>query len=119
MGRLAALADSPDHERLAAPHIAGSENFRIGALVGDSIRLDVATLIELELELVNHAFVHGMHEAHGKQHEIGVDFELSACDGFDLLVDAYAMQLLHAPSLAAQLGGHHGKIALGPFFVTR
>ena len=119
MRRLAALANGPHHERLTAPHIAGSEYFRIGALVGQSIGFDVAALVELELELFDHAFVHGMHEAHGEQHEISGDFELSACDRLDLLVNAHAMQLLHCAALAGKFGAQHGKIALGPFFVTR
>ena len=36
----------------------------------------------------------GMHEAHGQQHQVGLELELGAGDRLDLVVDAHAVQLL-------------------------
>ena len=50
MGALAALADRPDHERLAAAHVARGEHLRHRGRVGQLIRLDVAARIEGDAE---------------------------------------------------------------------
>ena len=50
MRRLAALADRPHHQRLAAPHVAAGEHLRIGAAVGVGVGPDIAARIELEPE---------------------------------------------------------------------
>ena len=80
MGGLAAFADRPHHERLAAAHVAGCKHLRVGALISQDVGLDVAALVELEPERLDHAFVHGMHEAHRQQHQIGVELEFGAGD---------------------------------------
>src|SRR5262249_48881942 len=72
---LAAFADRPDHQRLAAADVAGGEHLvdRGAVIVGRGG--DVAALVELEPEVFHQALVHRMHEAHGEQHQIGVDLE--------------------------------------------
>jgi hypothetical protein len=85
---LAAFADRPYHERLTPAHVAGGDHLGVGALVGEHVGLDVAALVELEAERLDHAFVHGMHEPHGEQDEVGRDVELAAGNRLDLAIDA-------------------------------
>src|SRR5271165_5522781 len=93
---LAAFADRPHHQRLAAAHIAAGEHLGQRARIGRYVGLDVAAWIELDAERFDHAFVHGMHEAHGEQNKLGRQLELASGNGVDLAVDAHAMKLLHA-----------------------
>ena len=39
--------------------------------------------------------MHRMHEAHGQQHQLGLELEFAAGDRLELVVDAHAMQFLH------------------------
>src|SRR5215831_20049858 len=57
---LTAFANRPHHQRLAAPHVTGCEDLRARRLVGVGISLDVAALIELDAEVLDHALVHRM-----------------------------------------------------------
>ena len=72
MGALAALADRPHHQRLAAAHVAASEHLGERARIGRHVGLDVAARVALEAESSDHALVHGMHEAHGEEDELGL-----------------------------------------------
>ena len=99
---LAAFADRPDHQRLAAAHVAGGEDLVERGLVVVGVGLDVAARVEREPERLDHALVHRMHEAHRQQHEIGLDLELGAGDRLELVVDAHAVQLLHRAVLAGK-----------------
>ena len=60
-----------------------------------------------------------MHEAHGEQHQIGIELELGSGNGLDLVVHAHAMKLLHVTVLAGKPGSEHGKIAIDAFLVAR
>ena len=93
MRGLTALADRPHHQRLAAPHVAGGEDLRVRGLILVGVGLHVAARIELEPERLDHALVHRMHEAHGEQHEIGLEVELGAGDRLELVVAAHAFEL--------------------------
>jgi hypothetical protein len=53
-----------------------------------------------DAERLDHALVHRADEAHGEQHEIGLELELGAGDRLELVVDAHAAQLLHLAVLA-------------------
>src|SRR5258706_9318067 len=67
---LAALANGPHDERLAAAHVAGGEYLRDRGRVATGTvggRLDVAARVLRHPELVDHSFVHGMHIAQGEQ----------------------------------------------------
>src|SRR5688572_22995859 len=54
-GALAALADRPDHQRLAAPHVAAREDLVRRSLVVLQVRRDVAARIEACLGLRHQA----------------------------------------------------------------
>src|SRR5258706_2275864 len=78
---LAALADRPHHERLAAAHVAGGEDLRHGGRVAAGAfggRLHVAARVLGHAELVDHAFMHRMHIAHREEHELGGNWEMRA-----------------------------------------
>ena len=62
----------------------------------------------------------GTHEAHGEQHEVGLQAR-TRCPaiGLNLLVDAHAVQPLHAAVLADELLRQHREIALGAFLLAR
>src|SRR5262249_53610205 len=116
---LAAFADRPHHQRLAASHVAAGEHFRVRAAIGDRIGLDVAAQVKLELEVGDHTLVHRVHETHCEQHKLGLHVELGARDRLELVVDARAMQRLHAPSLAREAHGPDREIALNAFLMAR
>src|SRR6188768_2608867 len=92
--RLAAFADGPHHERLAAAHVAGGKHLRPRGAVVELVSLHVAALIEVELQVLNHALLHRMQEAHGEQNEIRRDAELAPRDRLHLPVEANAFELL-------------------------
>src|SRR5271157_4595676 len=74
---LAAFRDSPHDERLAAAHVAGSENpgnRRHVVLVGS----DIATVVELNSQLLDHSVSHRTEEAHGNQNQVNVHGEFGA-----------------------------------------
>ena len=50
MRRLAAFADGPHHQRLAAPHVAGGEDLGSRGVIVELVGLDVAAGIELDPE---------------------------------------------------------------------
>src|SRR4030095_7875129 len=80
---------------------------------------DVAALVEIDAEVLQHALVHGMHEAHGEQHELRVEFEFGSRDRLELVVDLDAVQLLHLAVLAGEFLGQHREFALGAFGLAR
>src|SRR5436853_2524272 len=57
LGAEAALADGPDHERLAAAHVAGGEHVGTRGLVVDEIGADIAALVEIDAEQLQQALV--------------------------------------------------------------
>src|SRR5579883_1046374 len=124
-GALAALPDGPDDEGLAAPRVAGSEDLADGGGVVAVGRLDIAALVELDAERFDGALVDGMDEAHGEQHEIGLDVELAAghlAHGLAAAFardpfDAHGVETGNAPILAGEGLGRHGEIALAAFLM--
>src|SRR5690606_9655887 len=88
MRSLPTLADCPDDERLAAPHVACSEHLGVRRLILPCVRRDIAAWIELEIERLDHALVHGVHEAHGEKTNIRPALELSSVCRLKLCVAA-------------------------------
>jgi hypothetical protein len=80
-----AFADGPDHQRLAAAHVAGGEDVGARGLVVDHVGADVAALVEVDAEHLEQALVHEMDKAHGEQHELGVVIELGAGQWLELV----------------------------------
>src|SRR6266849_7562269 len=79
----AAFGDRPYDERLAAAHVAGGEdsgNRRHIVLVGG----DVAAIVKLNSELLDHAVADGTEESHGDEDQVSVHRELGARDGLEL-----------------------------------
>ena len=66
VGGCASFGDRPDHKRLAAHHVAGSEDPGVTALF-KAVHLDVAATIESEPELAHRTVVLGVEKAHGEQ----------------------------------------------------
>ena len=102
MRRLAALADRPHHQRLAAAHVAGGKDLVDRGAVIAGVGGDIAALVERQAEVLDHALVHRMHEAHRQQHELGVELEFAAGNGLHLVVDVHAVQLLDTKPLAPE-----------------
>src|SRR5580700_1937126 len=118
MSRLAALADRPDDERLAAAHVAGRENLVDRCPVALGVGLDIAAPVERELERLDHAFVHRMDEARRKQHKVGRDLEFGARDRLELGIAAHTAQSLDAAALANELLAQHREVALDALLVA-
>jgi hypothetical protein len=77
---LAAFADGPHHQRLAAAHVAGGKDLvHVGgvAAVALGAGLGVAAGVLLDAEGVQHGG-HRVGEAHGQQHQVGLVFLLGA-----------------------------------------
>src|SRR5690606_16579574 len=80
LGALAALTDRPHDQRLAPAHIpAGEDVRRRGAVVRD-VGLDVAARVQLDRRLFDEALVTRADEAHGEQHQVGLELELRTGD---------------------------------------
>src|SRR5262249_23953632 len=75
--RLAAFPDRPDDERLTAPHVAAREHAGHARLVVRSDG-DVAALVELHAELVDHPRLLRSEEPHGEQHEVAIELAVAA-----------------------------------------
>src|SRR5262249_42718680 len=77
-GALAALADRPDDQRLAAPHVAGSEQLGNRGLVVIDVGRDVAAPIERGAGLLQHAGFARPQEPHRQQDQVGLELEGAA-----------------------------------------
>src|SRR5450830_1198016 len=121
-GALAAFADGPDHQRLAAADVAGSKNARlVGVIAAVAVRAGagVAAAVPVDTEGVQH-LLHGRHEAHGQQHQVGLHLEFRVRHFLHLAVfplDAAGHQLLDLAVLAFQALGGDGPVALAAFLV--
>ena len=73
-----AFADRPDHERLAAAHVAGGEHIRHRGLIVRCVGAHIAARVEIDAERLQQAFMHRMHEAHRQQHQLRVELELAS-----------------------------------------
>src|SRR5690606_4930200 len=62
---LAAFADRPDHQRLAAPGVAAREHVGLRSAVAEGVGAHAAARIELDAALFDEAALARAHEAHG------------------------------------------------------
>src|ERR1700722_6662999 len=116
---LAAFADRPNDQRLAAPHIATGEDLRAGGGIPVCVGVDVPSLVQGHTELRQHAFLDWRNEAHRQELEVRSEDELGSLDGLELLVDARASEPGHDAILAFERDRGHRKIALGALLVAR
>jgi hypothetical protein len=72
MRGLAALADRPDDEGLAAPHVAAGKDFGNRGLVAHLIGLDSAAR-EPDAETIQKPRMHRRNEAHGEQQALSFE----------------------------------------------
>src|SRR5439155_21051279 len=70
---LAAFADRPHDQRLAAPRIAGREYLWHRCLVALGVGGDITPGIVFDAELVKHSFVHRVQLTRGEKYEIGLE----------------------------------------------
>src|SRR6516165_27961 len=122
---LPALADRPDDERLAAPHVAGGEQLRNRGAVVDGIGADITAGIELDTGLLDHAGLARPKKAHCQEDEISLQIEGAARD---LLhhkaavwalrpVDPNAIESCHPSVLPDSTFGQHRPVALAALFL--
>src|ERR1035438_7979210 len=115
--RLAPFGDGPHYQRLAAAHVAGREDARHARHV-IPIRRHIAAPIQRHAELLDHAVLHRPREAHGEQHQIGLQGEFRSRQRFKLRRHAHGVQLLHvALFVAGKLHRVDAPIARAAFFV--
>src|SRR5256885_9672475 len=124
---LPALADGPYHERLAAAHVARREDLVDRRTIAVGVGLDVGARVAVDAELLEQTGVPGAQEAHGQQHEIGLDLELAprhlahARRARAVLLPAHARpdQLLDFAVAALEALGGNRPVALAAFLVRR
>src|SRR5262245_5883352 len=116
---LAPFANRPHHERLAPAHIARSEDLRARSAVFELVGLDVAAGIEIKAQILHHAPLHGMEEAHGEQDKIRGDVKLRTWHRLELAVETYAFKTLDLAVRAQEAGGRHAEIARGALRLAR
>src|SRR3984957_9694631 len=116
----APLGDGPYNERLPAAHIARGEDSgkrRHVVLIGG----DVAAIVELNSELLDHSVPHGAEESHRDKDKIGIHGELAACNRFKLRgrANSYGMKLADiAVFVPGQLCSSDAPVANAAFFVS-
>src|SRR6187401_989001 len=104
---------------MAAPHIARGEDAGAGTHVG-FVGFDVATLIELNAELFDHAVAYGAGEAHREKNKVGRVNLLAARNRLELRcgADTNRVQLFDiAFGVAGELRSRHGELAHAAFFM--
>src|ERR1700730_2569020 len=120
---LAAFPNGPDHERLAAAHVAGGEEFRDRGTVIDRARADIAAEVEVNSRLFNHAGDARTQEPHGQQHQVGLQREVAVWDFLHdeaairapQPVEAYAFEFRNAAGLTDSALCQYRPIALTTF----
>src|SRR6218665_2679371 len=123
MGRLPALADGPDDQRLAPAHVAGGKDLgHVGgvAAVGFGAGAGIATGILLHPKGVEHRR-HRADEAHGQQHQVGREglFRAVYFDQFAVLeLHAHGFQARHTAFVADEFPGGDGELARAALFVA-
>src|SRR5213594_129091 len=119
--RLAAFANSPDNERLAATHVSGGEDARnVGHLF--RVRGDVAALVDNHAQLLEHSLLLRAKKAHREQDKIDVDCEFASRNFTHIApfeFDANAVKLFNVAVTAGQLCGQDGVFATASFFMRR
>src|SRR6266702_3080712 len=101
-GGLAAFGDRPHHQRLAAAHVARSEDAFDRSHVF-LVRRHVASVVQLQSELLDHPRVHWPEEAESQQDEVSFNGELGAWNRSERRrrTNANCVQLLDAALLVA------------------
>lgn len=124
-GTLAAFADGPDDQGLAASHVSGCKDFGAVGLVVVCVGGDVAALVGVYGEGVQH-LAYGGGEAHGQQDQVGGEGHFRAGDGghahaaccwVGFPFHAHGAQFFDLAVLAFQLYGVDRPVALAAFFV--
>src|SRR5580704_4740161 len=105
---LAALADRPDDEGLAAPHVAAGKDLWNRRFVAHLIGLDVSAR-ERDAEIFQKPLMLRRNEAHGKEDEIGPELEGAVWDFLKIRIEPHADEFLHGAILAAQFLGQNRK----------
>src|SRR6185312_6937085 len=82
-GGFSAFGDGPNDERLTTTHVARREDARDGGHVF-FVGRDIATLIEVEAQVVHQTGANGSGKAHREEHEINVEFEFGSGNGLEL-----------------------------------
>src|SRR5690606_25395778 len=117
---LPALADGPDDQRLAAPHVAGGINSIDRGLVAEGICEEIAALVEPGAELVEHAVMDGVGKADGHQHQIGWQQKIAALDGLAIPPHAGAFDAHDMAALVGNdLDGARLELAIGALGLGR
>ncbi|ABA48089.1 hypothetical protein BURPS1710b_3715 [Burkholderia pseudomallei 1710b] len=121
---LAAFADRPDDERLAAAHVARGEHLvdrRVVRAIALGARARVAARVLRDAERLEHGRGR-LRETHREQHEVGLDLELGIRHFLHLAVDprdARRDQLLDLAVPAFETFRRHRPVALAAFLVRR
>src|SRR5215212_4308651 len=89
--RLAALANRPDDQRLAAAHIACHEDLACTRAIIPVVGEHVAPSVDRDLGLLDQPGPHRARKADRQEDEVGLEEELGAGNGLPLLVDARAL----------------------------
>src|SRR5439155_20917039 len=98
-GAVAALADGPDDERLAASHIAAGENaVATGPIIAHRC-FDIALRRQRDTRTLERAFPSRTEKTHRQEDELGLDLELGAGDRLDLLAAVGPVDELGAGAL--------------------
>src|SRR5690606_4337137 len=122
---LAAFADRPHDQRLAAPRVAAGEDVADAGPVVGLGRLDVAAPVEFHAQVADQPVVHRVDESHGQQDQPGFYDELAAGDLRHPPLAVVAPLPLQPGELqpgdlavgADDLFGHHRPVALAAFLV--
>src|SRR3546814_4546705 len=77
MRALPSRADGQYDERLPPAHVTAGKHARHAGLIVDDIRRNVSARVETHPRLLDHPGLAWSEEAHGKQHQIGLELELA------------------------------------------
>src|SRR5690606_28030710 len=119
---LAAFADGPDDQRLAAAHVAAREDLLLRRGIAKRVGFDVAAIGELDARLVEHPSLLRAEETHRQQDQVGGQHELAAGDFLHLAVDPFDADAAEAGDLAVlpdHFLGQHRPVAHRAFLVAR
>ena len=116
---LAPFGDGPDDEGGAALGIAAGKD---AVEVGHEVLVDghAATGIVVDAEAVEKVVANRAGEAHGEQHEVGIQFKVRIRHRHELAaleLDPVGMQFGHMTVMAGKLGGRDTPLTVTAFFV--
>src|SRR5574337_1095097 len=118
-GALAPLADRPDDQRLAAPHVPAREHLFARRSVFDRVGGDIAAAVELNAKLRQKPLSDRRDETHRQEHQFRSQHEVGPLDRLELLVDPRALEARDRAVLALESHRRHRELALGAFLVAR